>query len=138
MPGELPDDATKTAIVFLTRSLDKLDEGLTRLAQTVREDFATVGEIEVLKTAIRSVREELDRAIHDVRRDIEIRITDNARRIADLKKEKDGELGKLKEALRAELRSVRWFNRVAIPAAVLALLKVAWDAYWFVMGLKKP
>lgn len=106
------DDDTKvtvaevrTAIGFVVQSVERLEESIGKLERTVREDFSTTGELELVKVSVQQLREELSRRL----------------------KEMEAEIGKRSGTPPTELRIIRWTLYVGVPMGLMALLKLAWD-----------
>jgi hypothetical protein len=97
----------RTAMKFVVESVDRLEDSITRLQQTVREDFATTGDLEIVKASLMHLREDVTRR-----------------------------LGQLEDAARSlkadhgtEVQVSRWLVRVAIPAGGLGLIAFLWELY---------
>lgn len=114
--GDIGDPGSRQAIELVVKMVDRLEASIDRLQTTVREDFASQGELELVKLAVQQLRADVDRRLAEIaNRDTQM--SDNDRRIA------------------------RWFIRVAIPMGGLAVVKIAWDAFigpWLKAGGPKP
>jgi hypothetical protein len=104
----------RTAMKFVVDSVDRLEDSITRLQQTVREDFATTGDLEIVKASLMHLREDVMRRM--------LLLEDAAR----APKAEPG----------AEVQVSRWLVRVAIPAGGLGLIAFLWELYKAVV-LKK-
>lgn len=109
MPGRQTIDGSgdpggsQQTIALIVKMIDRLEVSIDRLQTTVREDFASQAELELLKLAFQQLRTDVDRKISDINA-ASTTMSDSDRKIA------------------------RWFIRVAIPMGFLALVKFAWDA----------
>lgn len=99
--------SVRTAIEFVVKSVDRLEDSVVRLQQTVREDFASIDELDVVKHSLAQLREDVSSRL--------ARLEEAAKATA--------------ASSTAEVKVSRWLVRVAIPAGALALLKLAWDLY---------
>jgi hypothetical protein len=116
----------RTAITFIVKSVDRLEGSITRLEQTVREDFASQSELEHVKTAVAQLREDVTRRLGDIERTTTEALAQHARTV--------------KTRGSHETRLARWVLYVGIPSGALALAKIAWDAFYAYMksGSAKP
>ena len=108
------DDDTKvtvaevrTAIGFVVQSVERLEESIGKLERTVREDFATTGELELVKVSVQQLREDLNRRLNDML----------------------AEIGRRSSTTPLELRIIRWTLYVGVPMGLLALVKFMWDLF---------
>ena len=108
------DDDTKvtvaevrTAIGFVVQSVERLEESIGKLERTVREDFATTGELELVKVSVQQLREELNRRLNEML----------------------AEIGRRSSTTPLELRIIRWTLYVGVPMGLLALAKLGWDLF---------
>jgi multidrug resistance efflux pump len=107
----------------ILKMVDRLETSIDRLQQTVREDFATQGEVEHVKLAVQQIRKDVD-AIQAALKDIETARQTKAATLSE-----------------TDRRLVVWFLWVAIPAGAGTLVKVAWDfviSPWLKGGAPKP
>jgi len=125
--------AVKTAIEFIVKGVDRLEASIVRLESTVREDFATTAELEVVKAAVTELRMELNRRLLESEKDIDAKLAAHAVMI-------DTRLKTERSKRDTETRIARWLIRVAIPMGALAVLKFGWDIFqhWAKSGIPKP
>lgn len=102
--------SVRVAMDFVVKAVDRLDDSIVRLQQTVREDFATVDELDVVKSAVQQLRED----VSILRRRVDA-VEELPRKEATLSK--------------TEVKIGKYFIWVAIPAGVIALVTLAWEIY---------
>ena len=108
----------KTAIGFVVASVDRLEDSVVRLQQTVREDFASVAEVDIVKQSLHQLREEVTRRLDA----LEKSARDAGRPVAPEPP--------------PEVRLTRWFLFVGIPSGALGLLALLWELYKRAVALK--
>lgn len=112
----------RTAIQFLVKGIDRLEGSLDRLQQTVREDFASTGDLEVVKAAVTQLRLDLDRRLTELERS-------QAEKAKTLETAVDQRARSLSVRNQRDIKIARWFIYVAIPFGALGLLSLAWEAF---------
>jgi hypothetical protein len=123
---ELHVAEVRTAVQFLVRGIERLEGSLDRLQQTVREDFASTGDLEMVKAAVTQLRIDLDRRLTDLERD---QRAQHDRMTAHVEDRVKG----VSTRNDRDVRIARWFIYAAIPSGVLALGTLAWEIFkaWF-------
>lgn len=94
----------RTAIGFVVKSVDRLEDSVVRLQQTVREDFASIGELDIVKQSLHALREDVTKRLNALER-------------------------RAAKEPSTEVRLTRWFLYVGIPAGALGLLSFLWELY---------
>lgn len=112
----------RTAIQFLVKGIDRLEGSLDRLQQTVREDFASTGDLEIVKAAVTQLRIDLDRRLSEVERG---RVADQQAMQAHV----DERVKRMSARNERDIKIAKWLIRVAIPAGLLAVGTLAWKVF---------
>lgn len=110
-PGQRIDgkQGREQAIDLLVMMVDRVQDGLDHLQKTVREDFASQGELENVKLAVQHLRGEVERLRADMTKGFDAK-ADATARLSD-----------------TERKMVKWFLWVGIPGGALAAARFAWD-----------
>lgn len=131
--GHEGGDDVQTAIRFVVRSLDDLKESVVRLESTVREDFVSTADMEVVRLQVMHLRDDVQRQVGQIERDMAAAITQAK---ADMQVKIDQHQAATAERLKSavnrrdtDVRIGRWLVRVGIPLSTVAALKLLWDIF---------
>lgn len=121
--GRTGDDSVaevRTAISFVVKSVDRLEDAVVRLEQTVRQDFAATGELELVKAGVHELRREMERRIGDIERDVE-------KQLAGITASTQAQVTAAIQRRETDIRLAWWLTRVGLPTAGIFGLKLVWD-----------